>query len=122
MKVLFVDDEADIRELIELAIIMEDDIEATFAGSGVEALALLETQSFDVMLLDVMMPPPDGLDVLRAVRANTDNGKATVVMCTARTSAEAEAEFRSLGADHVLHKPFKPLKLADYIRSVTLST
>ena len=118
MRVLFVDDEADIRELIEMAIMMEDDIEATFAGSGIEALAILETQTFDVMLLDVMMPPPDGLDVLRAAHANADHGNATVVMCTARTSAEAEAEFRKLGADHVLHKPFKPLKLADYIRSV----
>ncbi|MBU2961607.1 response regulator [Citreicella sp. C3M06] len=118
MKVLFVDDEADIRELIEIAIMIEDDIEATFAGSGSEALALLETQVFDVMLLDVMMPPPDGLHVLRAARANPDQDTAKIVMCTARTSPESEAEFRGLGADHVLHKPFKPLKLADYIRSI----
>ncbi|EAQ02403.1 two-component response regulator [Pseudooceanicola batsensis HTCC2597] len=119
MNVLFVDDEADIRELIELAIMTEPDIEATFAASGTEAMSLLATQTFDVMLLDVMMPPPDGLDVLRAARANADQGDAIIVMCTARTSAESEAEFRALGADHILHKPFKPLKLAEYIRSLT---
>lgn len=118
MKVLFVDDETDIRELIELAIMTEADIEPTFAGSGIEALALLESQRFDIMLLDVMMPPPDGLDVLRAARANADQSGAIIVMCTARTSSESEEEFRALGADHVLHKPFKPLKLADYLRGL----
>ncbi|WP_163852095.1 response regulator [Pseudooceanicola aestuarii] len=122
MRILFVDDEADIRELIEMAVMIEDDIEATFAGTGLEALALLETQVFDILFLDVMMPPPDGLAVLRAARANTDQGDAIIVMCTARTSAESEAEFRALGADHILHKPFKPLKLAEYIRSISRSS
>ena len=118
MKVLFVDDEPDIRELIEMAISIEEDIEATFAGSGSEALGRLETHVFDILLLDVMMPPPDGLEVLRAARRNPDQSEAVIVMCTARTSAEAEAEFRALGADHILHKPFKPLKLAAYLRSL----
>ncbi|MFC6641000.1 hypothetical protein [Sulfitobacter profundi] len=39
-------------------------------------------------------------------------------MCTAKTSPESEKKFRALGADYILHKPFKPLKLADFIRSI----
>ncbi|MFC6641001.1 response regulator [Sulfitobacter profundi] len=58
MRVLFVDDEDDIRELIEFAIMTEDDIEPTFAATGLDAIATMETQSFDVIMLDVMMPPP----------------------------------------------------------------
>ncbi|SEN53831.1 response regulator [Palleronia pelagia] len=118
MKVLFMDDEADIRELIEFAIMVEDDIDATFVGSGIEAIDLLKEEHFDLLLLDVMMPPPDGLEVLRVARADEKFRASTIVMCTARTSSEAEEELRKLGADHVLHKPFKPLKLAEFIRSV----
>ncbi len=118
MRVLFVDDEADIRELIEIALLTEEDIEPVFAGSGGEAMALFEGQSFDVILLDVMMPPPDGLEVLQAARRNANLSNSRIVMCTARTSPEAEVEFRALGADHVLHKPFKPLRLAQYLRDI----
>ncbi|MBL3706025.1 response regulator [Sulfitobacter sp. BDSS02] len=118
MKVLFVDDEDDIRELIEFAIVTEDDIEPSFAGSGLEAISMIETQPFDIILLDVMMPPPDGLEVLRVARANANVNGAKIVMCTAQTSLEAEKEFREAGADCILHKPFKPLKLAGFLRSL----
>ena len=118
MRVLFVDDEDDIRELIEVALSLEEDVDARFAGSGREAMRIIETETFDVIVLDVMMPPPDGLEVLRAARRRADHDDASVVMCTARTSAESEFEFRALGADHVLHKPFKPLQLAAYLRGV----
>tara|TARA_R110002020_G_scaffold445106_1_gene656947 strand:+ start:205 stop:564 length:360 start_codon:yes stop_codon:yes gene_type:complete len=118
MRVLFVDDEDDIRDLIEIAIMTEEDIDATFAGSGTEAIAILEREVFDVVMLDVMMPPPDGLAVLRKARSVAGLKDSVFVMCTAKTSIEAEQEFLALGADHVLHKPFKPLKLAAHLRSL----
>lgn len=118
MKVLFVDDEADIRELIEVALITEDDIDPHFAGSGAEAVERIFEDRFDIIVLDVMMPPPDGLDVLRLAGERARENGTKIVMCTAKTSAEAEVEFRSLGADFVLHKPFKPLKMADYLRGL----
>ena len=118
MKVLFVDDEADIRELIEIAIVVEDDIDAHFASSGQEAIDRIVAEKFDIIVLDVMMPPPDGLEVLRMAGERAALNDTKVVMCTAKTSVESEQEFRDLGADHVLHKPFKPLKLAGYLRSL----
>jgi DNA-binding response OmpR family regulator len=42
-----------------------------------------------------------------------------VIMCTAKTSQEAEIEFRQLGANHILHKPFKPLQLADFLSKLS---
>jgi len=117
MKVLYVDDEADIREMVEIALMIEDDIDATFASNGADAIEILKTQDFDVLLLDVMMLPPDGYEVLRVART-LDNHKTTkIIMCTAKTSQEAEKELKESGADEVLHKPFKPLKLADYLRN-----
>jgi DNA-binding response OmpR family regulator len=118
MKILFVDDEADIRELIEVALITEDDIEAHFAGSGAEAVERIFEDRFDIIMLDVMMPPPDGLEVLRLAGERARENGTKIVMCTAKTSVEAEREFRSTGADYVLHKPFKPLKLAEYLRGL----
>jgi DNA-binding response OmpR family regulator len=116
MKVLFVDDEADIREMIEIALIVEDDIEPTFAASGAEAIEILKTETFDMMLLDVMMLPPDGQEVLRIARTLPNHKDTKIIMCTAKTSQEAEKELKALGADQILHKPFKPIKLADYLR------
>ncbi len=118
MKVLFVDDEADIRELIEIAICVEQDIEPVFAASGQEALDLMAAQDFDIILLDVMMPPPDGMEVLRRARSKANLTHTKIVMCTAKTALEFEEEFRALGADEVLHKPFKPLQLAEYLRNL----
>lgn len=118
MKILFVDDEADIRDLIEIAIMTETDIEPVFADSGAKAIGIIESQTFDIILLDVMMPPPDGLEVLRVARRNADLKNTRIVMCTAKTSVEAENEFRALGADYILHKPFKPLKLAQFLRTL----
>jgi CheY-like chemotaxis protein len=118
MKVLFVDDEADIREMIEIALIVEDDIEATFAASGAEAIEILRAVPFDAVLLDVMMLPPDGYEVLRIARALEIQKDTKIVMCTAKTSQEAERELKALGADQLLHKPFKPVKLASFLRKL----
>jgi len=113
MKVLFVDDEADIREMIEIALMVEEDIDATFASGGAEAIEILKAETFDAILLDVMMLPPDGEEVLRTAHNTTK-----IVMCTAKTSQETEQELKAMGADRVLHKPFKPVKLAGYLRQL----
>ncbi|MEP2920395.1 response regulator [Sulfitobacter sp.] len=118
MKVLFVDDEADIRELIEISLMVEDDIDTTFAATGQEAIELLKAQDFDVICLDVMMLPPDGKEVLRTARNMERHAQTKIVMCTAKTSQESEIELMSLGANQILHKPFKPVKLAEYLRAV----
>lgn len=118
MRILFVDSEDDIRELIGVAPSIEEDFDARFAGSGMEAMGIIGTESFDIIVLDVMMPPPDGLEVLRAARQRAGHDDAIIVMCTAMTLAESEAGFRALSADHLLHKPFTPLQLADTLRQL----
>ncbi|MDO6456199.1 response regulator [Celeribacter halophilus] len=118
MKVLFVDDEADIREMIEIALMVEEDIDATFASGGAEAIEILKAETFDAILLDVMMLPPDGEEVLRTARSLPAHNTTKIVMCTAKTSQETEQELKAMGADRVLHKPFKPVKLAGYLRQL----
>ena len=118
VRILFVDDEADILELIEIALMTEDDLDLTFAPSGIEAIRHIEEEKFDIIMLDVMMPPPNGMEVLRYARSMADLNGSIIVMCTARTSPEAEQEMRALGANYILHKPFKPLGLATYLRGL----
>lgn len=115
MKLLFVDDEPDIRELVEIALSIESEIDLRFESGGGDAIETLKSEFFDIIMLDVMMPPPDGIEILRAIRSNAVHDKTVVIMCTAKTSQEAEMELRELGANHVLHKPFKPLQLADFL-------
>ncbi len=103
MRVLFGDDEEDIREPDEIALLSNDDIEPVFGASGRDAMTIVASQSFDVI-----MPPPDGPEVLRAARRNAKRNDMPIITCTARTAPEAEAEVRALGAGQSLQMPFRP--------------
>ncbi|MHA7874394.1 response regulator [Roseivivax sp.] len=118
MKILLVDNERDIISLVEIALEIEDDIELTTATSGREGLALIEAQRFDGFLFDLMMPKPDGHDLLAGVRASELNADRPVIICTAKSEAHASAELQAAGATKILPKPFDPRRLADVIRSV----
>jgi two-component system, OmpR family, response regulator len=121
MKLLFVDDESDILELIDAALDFEDDVEAIYTTDGKEAIQMVLSQRFDMIILDMMMPQPDGPAILAEVRKKAAEDGTRVVMCTANTTPEAAASLISLGAHKVLHKPFDPLRLADTLRSILQS-
>ena len=115
--ILVVDDEAVMQEVLA-TLLAKEGYKVYVAATGEAGIDLANAESIDAVVLDVMMPPPDGLEVLRLAGERARENGSKIVMCTAKTSAEAEVEFRSLGADFVLHKPFKPLKMADYLRGL----
>jgi|GEM_PF-2006218 DNA-binding response OmpR family regulator len=118
MKVLFVDNETDIVTLVELALDGEDDIDLTAVTSGEAAMGEIATGGYDVFVFDLMMPPPDGRQLLRAVRSDPANAGKPVLMCTAKSDAVANDDLRDAGATDVLPKPFDPLSLADVLREI----
>lgn len=121
MKLLFVDNEDDIVSLMEIAL-MGDDIELTVAGSGSEGISAIDSGDFDVFLFDLMMPKPDGLDLLARVRTTPRHADKPVVIWTAKVSAATERTLLGAGATAVLPKPFDPLDLPDYLRRLTEQT
>jgi CheY-like chemotaxis protein len=119
LKVLYVDDEPDIREVAAMALELDGDMEVKTASSGPEALALIDGGFRpDAILLDVMMPDMDGPAVLAEVRARPEHATTPVVFITARAQAHELARFISLGAIGVITKPFDPMTLSIELRAV----
>ena len=104
-RVLVVEDEAHIRELIQLHLGLEGlDIEAV--GDGQDALVRAGSEAFDLVILDVMLPGIDGIAVCRAIRREGLNQDVPILMLTARGEESDKVLGLESGADDYLAKPF----------------
>ena len=108
--VLVVDDDDMIRRLLR-TVLEADEIEVVEATDGDAALAALADLQPTVIVLDVMMPGLDGVEVCRRI----DHRTAKVVMLTARDDPELERAATQAGADAFLTKPFSSIELLDLI-------
>ena len=116
MKVLYVDDEDDIREIAEMALSLEPDFDVRTSSSGPEAIRLATQWSPDLILLDVMMPGMDGPTTLANLQETMGGRLCPVVFCTARTQARDLEHYLSLGATGIIAKPFDPMGLAELVK------
>jgi CheY-like chemotaxis protein len=117
LRVLHVDDEPDIREVVEISLGLDPDFVTRSCASGAEALAVASHWVPDVILLDVMMPVMDGATTLARLRDNSRTVGIPVVFMTARAQSRELDLFRSLGAIGVIPKPFDPMMLAASVRA-----
>ena len=118
LRVLHVDDELDIRQVVEVSLGLDPDVVTRSCASGPEALALAVEWSPDLILLDVMMPGMDGPATFARLRDNAQTANIPVVFMTARALNSELDLLRSLGAVGVLPKPFDPMTLATSVRSL----
>ena len=107
-KVLVVDDEPTVREVVA-SDLRRDGHDVAEAGDGNTALELLESDPPDLLVLDMMLPGVNGLDILRRVRAA---GSIPVIMLTARAEESDRVAGLELGADDYVVKPCSPRELA----------
>ena len=116
MKVLIIDDDADIRLIAGLSLGRVGGMDVIDAASGVEGVRKAQEEKPDVILLDMMMPTMDGLETLAALRSQPATAMTPVIFLTAK-AVEAEVErMRALGAAGVLIKPFDPRTLSGDVR------
>jgi len=116
-RVLVVEDEAHIRELIQLHLGLEGlDIEA--AGDGQEALVRANSQPFDLIILDLMLPGVDGISIARAIRRDGPNTDVPILMLTARSEESDKVLGLESGADDYLSKPFGVRELVARARAL----
>jgi CheY-like chemotaxis protein len=116
LRVLHVDDEPDIREIVELSLGLDPAVTVRSCASGGEALATTGDWPPDLILLDVMMPVMDGPATLARLRETPQTADIPVVFMTARAQTREIEHFRSLGAAGVIPKPFDPITLAGMVR------
>ena len=111
---LVVDDDRRIRDLLSRYLFAEG-YRVTTANNAIEARAKLESLSFDLLVLDVMMPGETGFGLARFIRQSSS---VPIIMLTARSESEARIEGLQIGADDYVAKPFEPRELVLRIGNV----
>jgi DNA-binding response OmpR family regulator len=112
-KILVIDDEADMLHLLE-RILTEEGYQVRLANDGIYGLSLVTDDKPDLILLDIMMPGPDGITVLKKIREQTS---VPVIMITGKRDTDTIKESIDFGADDYVRKPFRPSELLARIKS-----
>jgi len=119
MRLLVIEDEPRMLELLEQGL-REEGHDVLTARDGADGLSLAETGEFDAILLDVMLPKVDGIEVARRLRKG--GSRVPVLMLTARDAEEDIRNGLDTGADDYLTKPFSFVELLARLRAVTRRT
>lgn len=113
MRIFLVDDEKEIADLIEFYL-RSDGFDVIKCMDGKTALEKIQTENFDLAILDVMLPDVDGFTLCSEIRKRYN---FPVIMLTARTSDEDKISGLTLGADDYMTKPFNPLELVARVKA-----
>ena len=115
MKILVVDDQVNILTLVQL--VLEDEgYDVHTVSSGIEAITRTETQVYDRILLDLMMPKMTGYDTLSILRKESRTRHVAIVAFTAKILRGDESDMLKEGFDGYLEKPFRPEELTHIIK------
>ena len=115
--ILLVEDEHDIRELLKFHLEREN-LAVEACENGEDALAALKTRSVSLVLLDLMLPGIDGLEVCRRLKAQPETRDVPIIMLTAKDSEADIVTGLEMGAADYICKPFSPRVLMARIRAV----
>ena len=116
-RLLHVEDEPDIRELVQISLALDPAVDVKSCASGLDALAVAADWKPNIILMDVMMPVMDGAQTLSRLRENAGTAGIPVIFMTARAQTNEIEHFLSLGAAGVIAKPFDPMTLAASVRA-----
>jgi DNA-binding response OmpR family regulator len=116
-RVLVVDDDASVRAMLGY-LLQDEGYEVSEAADGAEAITALTVAAPDCMVLDLMMPNVDGVEVLRARRERGFAPDTRVLVLTAKTDTKDAVWCWELGADEYLNKPVDPDRLAREIKQL----
>lgn len=116
-RILVIDDEDGVREIIQISLMAVTEWEVVAVGSGQEGVEKA-LQGFDAVLLDVMMPDLDGPTAFQQLQANPVTQSIPVILLTAKAGIEDYQQLMALGVTGVVTKPFAAQSLADQIREI----
>jgi len=116
-RILVVDDEEDILELVRFHLAREG-YQLTLAETGEDALKKAKHETFDLIVLDLMLPGLDGLEVAKALKADTRSKGVPIVMLTAKGEDADVVTGLEIGADDYIAKPFSPRVLTARVKAV----
>ncbi len=114
-KILIVEDEADLAELVKNWLAKDHHL-VEIADDGLEALIRMETNNYDVVILDIMLPSVNGMEICKRYRKS--GGSAGIIMVTAKGHVDDKETGLDSGADDYMTKPFQLKELAARVRAV----
>lgn len=118
-KILIVDDQLEVRELVQVTLEIGD-YQILTAENGKEAIEMAQREHPDIILLDIMMPGSDvdGLEACRRLKSDTTTEDITIVMLSAKGQDDDIEVGRAAGADDYFTKPFSPIALIEKVEEV----
>ncbi len=120
-KVLIVDDDQLVRQIVQ-EILSDENYEIQLAKDGKDALESIHRDQPDIIILDIMMPIMDGLDVSKHLKSNRTTASIPIIMLTARTSISDKFDGFDAGADEYISKPFDADVLQKRVKSLLRRT
>jgi diguanylate cyclase (GGDEF)-like protein len=115
---LYVDDDADIREIVQLSLSLDGDLKVHTSDGGERALLKMRVEQPDLVVLDVMMPGMDGPSLLKRMRSDPELARIPVIFMTAKASSNETGRLRELSAIGVIAKPFDPMTLGKQVKAL----
>ena len=116
-KILIVEDETDIAQLVKFCLEKEG-FRTSVAKSGMEALHLLKSERPELVILDLMLPEMDGIEVCKKIRSAPDTAWLPIIMLTAKAEESDTIVGLELGADDYVTKPFSPKALVARVNAL----
>jgi DNA-binding response OmpR family regulator len=116
-KILIVEDEQDIAQLVK-HYLEKEGFHSIFAKSGLEALNLAVSEHPDLVILDLMLPEMDGLEVCKVLRSKSETAPLPIIMLTAKKEESDTVVGLELGADDYVTKPFSPKTVVARVKSL----
>jgi CheY-like chemotaxis protein len=117
-KILVIDDEEDIRGLIQTCLELVGGWRVVAVCSGTEGVTQAEVEQPDAILLDMMMPEMDGFTTLQKLRSNPLTKHIAIILLTAKGRSIEPSKLAQLDVRGVISKPFKPLELANQVKTL----
>lgn len=116
MRALIIEDNADVVEAISLCLQLRwPEVTLSIAAEGAKGIEILESESFDIIILDINLPDIDGFEVLERIRSFSN---VPVMIVTVRGKEEDQAKGLEMGADDYIVKPFRPRDLVARVNAV----
>ncbi len=121
-RIVYVDDDQQMRQLVRDSLESgEDESILVTCGGGQELIARFRELQPDLIILDVIMPDMDGLEVIKTLSEDPDKKDVPIVLLTGKTKLTMENDYKALGAIGIIHKPFDALEFPTMIKAIWMA-